>query len=273
MGVKDYSLNADDNTEINGINIAEGCPPSGINNAIRQLMADVKADSDAQNEALKIFSETPASAEDLGPVKVGDGLKMGEDGTLSLDLVDAVDSTSTTQAATANAVKMAYDKAMEAINMLPVGSLIPSFAASMTGCLLGNGAAVSRTTYANLFALLGTAFGEGDGSTTFNLPDFRNKTLWGANDNLMAILAAGLPNITGNVFPITYVGASDGTPIGGDGAFETVTYRSISIGKADYFGTGYYPYANFNASRSSTIYGKSTTVQPPAIAVNIFIKY
>jgi hypothetical protein len=113
MGVKDYDLNPDNNTLINGINIAEGCPPSGINNAIRQIMADVKEDSDAQNEALKKFSETPASAEDLGPVKVGDGLSMGEDGTLSLDLVDGVDSTSTTQAPTAAAVKKAYDKASE----------------------------------------------------------------------------------------------------------------------------------------------------------------
>ena len=109
MGVKDYHLNPDNNTQINGINIAEGCQPSGINNAIRQLMADVKADSDAQNTK----AETPASAEELGPVKVGDGLSMGEDGTLSLDLVDGVDSTSTTQAPTAAAVKKAYDKASE----------------------------------------------------------------------------------------------------------------------------------------------------------------
>lgn len=109
MGVKDYDLNPDNNTQINGINIAEGCQPSGINNAMRQLMADVKADSDAQNTK----AETPASAEELGPVKVGDGLSMGEDGTLSLDLVDGVDSTSTTQAPTAAAVKKAYDKASE----------------------------------------------------------------------------------------------------------------------------------------------------------------
>lgn len=275
MGVKDYDLNPDNNTLINGINIAEGCPPSGINNAVRQLMADVKEDSDAQDtaiEALKTKAETPASAEELGPVKVGDGLNMGEDGTLSLDLVDAVDSTSATQAATANAAKTAYDAAIA--NALPVGALLPSFASSMPGYLLCNGAAVSRTTYAKLFTLIGTNFGKGDGSTTFNLPDFRDKTFWGANGNLMAILAAGLPNIAGNVFPITYEGVTDGTPIGGDGAFKTVTNRgNISVGKADYIGTGYYPYANFDASRFNTIYGNSTTVQPPAIAVNIFIKY
>ncbi len=86
MGVKDYDLNPDNNTQINGINIAEGCPPSGINNAIRQMMADVKADSDAQNEALTTFSETPASAEKLGPVmpQTGndDGLELETDGKL-----------------------------------------------------------------------------------------------------------------------------------------------------------------------------------------------
>ena len=41
--------------------------------------------------------------------------------------------------------------------------------------LLCQGQAVSRVTYATLFAAIGTAFGAGDGSTTFNLPDFRSK--------------------------------------------------------------------------------------------------
>ena len=41
------------------------------------------------------------------------------------------------------------------------------------GWLKANGAAISRTTYAKLFALIGTTYGAGDGSTTFNLPDLR----------------------------------------------------------------------------------------------------
>lgn len=49
MAIKDYSTEPDMNTTISGINIAEGCAPSGINNAIRQLMADVKAEKDAQS--------------------------------------------------------------------------------------------------------------------------------------------------------------------------------------------------------------------------------
>ena len=274
MGVKDYDLNPDNNTLINGINIAEGCPPSGINNAIRQLMADVKADSDAQNEALKNFSETPASAEELGPVKVGDGLTMGEDGTLSLDLVDGVDSTSTTQAATANAVKTAYDKAVAAeaaiANALPVGALLPSFVSSMNGCLLCNGAAVSRTTYADLFALLGTAFGKGDGSTTFNLPDFRDKTLWGANNNLMKIISAGAPNINGIISNL--VSTSNEAGANRQGAFEWNRRQGVGIINV-LPGQGYRYDPIFNASWSSPVYGNSETIQPPAIAVNIFIKY
>ncbi len=44
-----------------------------------------------------------------------------------------------------------------------------------TGYLIENGAAISRSTYANLFAVIGTTYGAGDGSTTFNLPDSRGR--------------------------------------------------------------------------------------------------
>lgn len=47
--------------------------------------------------------------------------------------------------------------------------------AAPTGWLMCQGQAISRTTYANLFTAIGTAFGAGDGSTTFNLPDLRGR--------------------------------------------------------------------------------------------------
>lgn len=50
------------------------------------------------------------------------------------------------------------------------------------GWLKANGAAVSRTAYATLFAALGTTFGAGDGSTTFNLPDLRGEFPRGWDD-------------------------------------------------------------------------------------------
>lgn len=51
-----------------------------------------------------------------------------------------------------------------------LGSVILAFAAPAPNWLACNGSAISRSTYATLFALVGTTFGAGDGSTTFNLP-------------------------------------------------------------------------------------------------------
>ena len=60
-----------------------------------------------------------------------------------------------------------------------------------TGWLLCNGAAVSRTTYANLYAALGSAtspYGQGDGTTTFNVPDCRGRVRAGVDTRVTAIL-------------------------------------------------------------------------------------
>jgi microcystin-dependent protein len=71
----------------------------------------------------------------------------------------------------------------------PLGSLAPIGAINMfgggaapPGWLFCRGQAVSRTTYQDLFGVIGTAFGAGDGSTTFNLPDMRLRFPLGAND-------------------------------------------------------------------------------------------
>lgn len=52
-----------------------------------------------------------------------------------------------------------------------------------TGFIKANGAAVSRTTYSALFAAIGTTFGAGDGSTTFNVPDLRAEFIRGWDDS------------------------------------------------------------------------------------------
>lgn len=66
---------------------------------------------------------------------------------------------------------------------IPSGVLIAYGAATApSGWLLCDGAAVSRTTYADLFAIIGTAFGTGDGSTTFNVPDCRGRYFLGKDD-------------------------------------------------------------------------------------------
>lgn len=260
---------------------------SGVSGGVAATPAAVKsakdaadaAQSDADNAMTK--ASTLATASAPGIVKPGTGMTVNAAGALNVNtastskagivqLNNTVTSTSTIQAATAKAVKTAYDKAVAAeaaiANALPVGTLIPSLATSMTGYLLCNGAAVSRATYADLFALLDTSFGTGNGSTTFNLPDFRDKTLWGANGNLMAILAAGLPNITGTF-------ATGGFAGGSSGAFGVYGHGGHGLA-VDYSGSfTTIKEHDFYASKSNDTYGNSDTVQPPAIAVNIFIKY
>lgn len=68
-------------------------------------------------------------------------------------------------------------------NLLPPG-MVGEFARNTapTGWLKANGAAVPRTTYAALFAAIGTTFGVGDGSTTFTLPDLRGEFIRGWDD-------------------------------------------------------------------------------------------
>lgn len=93
--------------------------------------------------------------------------------------------TNTTQVATtafANTAAAAVAPTGE-IKMWPTAS-------APSGFLLCNGAAVSRTIYAALFAVIGTTFGSGDGTTTFTLPDLKNKFAVGAGD-LYSLAATG----------------------------------------------------------------------------------
>lgn len=65
----------------------------------------------------------------------------------------------------------------------PAGEVIPYASSSAPfGFIKCNGAAVSRTTYADLFAAIGTTFGGGDGSSTFNVPDLRGEFIRGWDD-------------------------------------------------------------------------------------------
>lgn len=74
---------------------------------------------------------------------------------------------------------------------IPAGSVMAFGRASPpAGWLAANGSAVSRTTYAALFAAIGTAFGAGNGSTTFNVPDLRDRMAIGSG-TLYALAATG----------------------------------------------------------------------------------
>ena len=66
--------------------------------------------------------------------------------------------------------------------IVPPGMLAPyAGKTAPSGWLLCDGSAVSRTTYADLFAVIGTTYGAGNGSTTFTLPDLRGRVAAGAN--------------------------------------------------------------------------------------------
>lgn len=70
--------------------------------------------------------------------------------------------------------------------------------AAPSGFLICAGQAVSRTAYAALFAVIGTTYGAGDGSTTFNLPDLRGRTVAGL-DNMGGVPASRLTTAAGGV--------------------------------------------------------------------------
>lgn len=154
--------------------------------------------------------------------------------------------------------------------LIDVGDYALSHNTSKTGFLICHGAAVSRTTYAALFAKIGTTFGDGDGSTTFNVPDFRGRVPQGASGNLGSVLDAGLPNIYSPANSLYGGGDINPTPSGALFSSRRNTGIAPSSSAAqssnmEYFGV--------DASKSNSIYGNSATVQPPAIALNVFIKY
>ena len=184
------------------------------------------------------------------------------------DIVDNLTSTDTDKPLSANQ-GMLLKSMMATLTgvVLPyAGSLVPD------GFLLCNGQAVSRTTYKNLFDVIGTTYGNGDGSTTFNLPNLQNKFIQGTGTNAIGTeMSAGLPNITGET---KYLSSNALWSSVRSGAFKGYTSdNNIRINNVAKDGNGDGYYFIFDASLSNPIYGNSNTVQPPAIVMNYIIKY
>ena len=225
--LSEYSTTAGSNTDIAGINIDEGCSPANLNNAIRTLMAQLR-DFQLGNQA----SNSLAAA--------GGGTGLASSGTsgnvLTSDGSGWVSSTP---------------------NYVPTGGLLMwSTASAPTGYLLCNGSAVSRSTYAALFAVVGTTFGSGDGSTTFNLPDYRDRFPVGAGTTYSANSTGGSKdavvvshthtatdsghthNVTGNVAGIADLGASSGGNVySGATAATGFGYANITVASSGVSGT------------------------------------
>lgn len=150
---------------------------------------------------------------------------------------------------------------------VPTG-MISAFHTVPEGWLQCNGAAVSRTTYAALFAVIGTKYGSGDGSTTFNLPNMHHRFLEGTTttSEVGTYVEAGLPNITGYLCKSDF---SDDTSY--TGVFSQTERGSVwSGGSSGYENTWDRPY--FSADSSNSTYGMSSCVQPNSVRLVHCIK-
>lgn len=148
----DWSSTAGSNTTVDGINVAEGCPSGNMNNALRSTLA--------------IIRQTFAS-----------GLQSFLAGSSALAIANGgTGATSASAARTALGVPSIADLAGATAT-----GMVAWFAMTTppTGYLACDGTAVSRSTYSALYTAIGTTFGVGDGSTTFNLPDLRGEFIRG----------------------------------------------------------------------------------------------
>lgn len=154
------------------------------------------------------------------------------------------------------------------ITGVPTGTILP-FAGNTipSGFLACNGAAVSRTTYSALFSAIGTTYGGGNGSSTFNVPQLEDNRFVEFHSTRGTKKNAGLPNITGRIGGTTGNAGADQS----SGAFYKEN-TSPNLWWANDSMQGWCRY-QFNASRSSSIYGASTTVQPKSLTVRAIIKY
>lgn len=178
--------------------------------------------------------------------------------------------------------------AIQLNNALPPGC-VADFAGGTApaGWLFCDGLAISRTTYAGLFAAIGTAFGAGDGATTFNLPDARGRACFG-KDNMGGTAAN---RITAGGSGVA------GATLGAVGGGETLTITTSQMASHQHVdgysataGTGRYGttdtglvsgHADSSSSVSNNIGANTSSVGgggahaniPPAIILNKIIKF
>lgn len=153
--------------------------------------------------------------------------------------------------------------------LIPPGTIIHYAGRTVpSGWLICNGANVSRTDYAALFAAIGTIYGTGNGVTTFGLPNLNGRFLEGTTytSSVGTYHSAGLPNITGSVTPEYGVAKS------ADGCFYASSIWNYYI-TIERNGRDANDKTNMSASRSNSLYGVASTVQPSSMASLVLIKF
>ncbi len=155
--------------------------------------------------------------------------------------------------------------------LIPPGTIIHYAGRTVpSGWLICNGANVSRTDYAALFAAIGTIYGAGNGSTTFGLPNLNGRFFEGTTytGSVGTYHSAGLPNITGQINKLP-------TPWNGLLYEQNGALKPVNVGDTAYSGhaNGSNYRLEFDASWSNEAYGNSTTVQPPSMALLPCIKF
>lgn len=142
------------------------------------------------------------------------------------------------------------------------GTSIPNF-------LPCNGAAVSRTTYANLFAKIGTTYGAGDGSTTFNVPNFQGQFIRSASGSappLGTVQSQGIPSPSGTLAGLQ---KSSFTTDGATGVFSTSNASGANVHARGNYGS-WFSNIKFNMSGVVPI---ANEIRPANFSTLFFIKY
>lgn len=147
-------------------------------------------------------------------------------------------------------------------NAVPAGS-VQAYAGPVppAGWLLCDGSNVSRTTYAKLFAAIGTTWGVGDGSTTFKLPDLRGEFVRGLDQGRGVDTGRTL----GSSQPASSVNAR---PDKGASNEIVVTGQNIEAGPSQ--GSAVWPSTSTTAPAQSI---SSFSVRPRNVAMNYIIKF
>ena len=135
------------------------------------------------------------------------------------------------------------------------------------GYLICDGSAVSRTTYSALFAVIGTTYGVGNGSSTFNLPNFQGRYL--KQGTVGTYGSESLPNITGTTIATINQAGLGWTSSGA--LYGSRTGRGhVPPSSSDYI---FNDTINFDASLSSSVYQNNAKVNPDNAEIMYVIKF